>query len=371
MAIVVDALLIRVSTAIARRIDAGLSSCFFCINKSAEGVSMKPSKVKVPFSERTVPNKLAYISFGITLIIVVLAFSEQIVGYINFIQNDGYANQLDMVQSSGGQGTFAAFTSPSQESHIEIVLANIAFAMMVVQTLLIAVYLFITSGVPGKILSVVFSVPAIAVIILFILDANGLFGVIGIERESTFYQFLMEYGQIIIRGGLIFALALLITSLANEHTRVLSLIFIFGIIVYAIIAPLVFWLLKNFIPLVSLAGMVVFGILVIAALFAVSKFIPAEGGSSSNSTIASGNSNNSSSKATASQRKLTYGLSNPNFRKTRGKSFGMEVEGVFCTGAQGQEIYVCSVEDFEKGKVAVMNNGTRITRVAGCKAPER
>lgn len=118
-------------------------------------------------------------------------------------------------------------------------------------------------------------------------------------------------------------------------------------------------------------GYAVSAIVIIVVAVAISWFSGSPNNSSSSCNGEPMPHADSKLSSKTSQRKLTYGLSNPNFRKTRGKSFGMEVEGVFCTGAQGQEIYVCSVEDFEKGKVAVMNNGTRITRVAGCKAPER
>lgn len=108
-------------------------------------------------------------------------------------------------------------------------------------------------------------------------------------------------------------------------------------------------------------------IAIIAASFTGSE---SQSSDTSTSSYIGESASRTSSASNAAGRKLTYGLNNPNFRRTRGKSFGMDVEGIFCTGAQGQEIYVCSVQDFESGKVAIFNNGKQITDVAGCKSPQ-
>lgn len=120
-------------------------------------------------------------------------------------------------------------------------------------------------------------------------------------------------------------------------------------------------------------GYAVSVVVILLVAVGISLFSPS--GSSDTSTASdtskriSHESSNPSPKSTG--RELTYFLSNPNFRKTKGDSWGTEVEGIFCTGAQGQKVYVCSVQDFESGKAIILNNGKRVTSVAGYSAPKQ
>lgn len=318
---------------------------------------------------------LVFLSYAITVLLLVVTLVGQIFEYVGFLQNDGYAGQIEAFQNpDASKDGIVAFTE-TQGSSFSNLVGIIQFVLCVAQIVVLSLNLIAESETLGKVLTAVVSVPVLAAIVLVVYGSTELSHLWPIPENSLFYQFLTENGPNILYAGMACALILVIASFVHEDTRPLAQFFAIGLGLWLAIL-LVFWLLQNFIPLGSWIRYIIAA--AIAAVLVVFSCIVALGGvgSSDNSSGASSTSLSSSKPSTPSrkpsQRTLTYSISDPRFAGTeRPDSFGCMVKGVWFKDVYGRDQRACSIQDFEEGKVAIVNKGKRVTDIPGCKTPKR
>ena len=73
-----------------------------------------------------------------------------------------------------------------------------------------------------------------------------------------------------------------------------------------------------------------------------------------------------------SQKKKEYDFDTKFWRDRGGYGVGVpQADCIYMRNTWGEKTYVCTVLDYEKGNVAIINKKVRIMDVAGCKEPER
>ena len=146
-----------------------------------------------------------------------------------------------------------------------------------------------------------------------------------------------------------------------------------------IFIPLALLLIENIIPIiVGIVGLVI----VIGAIILGGKiFLNGDGESSGSSVssnlgrrinVSSSNSRQENRPKEKYQQKKEYHLNTIFWRDKGGCGIVVpQADCIYVKNAWGEKTYVCTVDDFEKGNVVIINKKARIINVAGCKTPER
>lgn len=305
-----------------------------------------------------------------------------IIAYIIFIVNGGYTAQIAAVEE---YGIFAGYDKKFTVGTTGMIFSGVGgiiiAALVALEFILIMTYYFIQGFLPivmGVDLGLI-TIQTITTVYL-INKTIGVFPRSYLEMRWVFEPFaevgiipevaLVVYGVIAV--ALIITFVFLLFQIDECKSMVVysavSLVISYGAI------PLLLLFLQNIIPLVTGLLALIIIVVVVVVLF---YFISLGGNSGSDNT--NYKSNNEESKREPSkpvemaptQEVKKYNI-NTVFYVDKGDGL-FEPCGpcIFYKDGFGFRQCVCSVEYFEKGKVAIVNKGVRVMNIAGCRRPQR
>lgn len=329
------------------------------------------------------------LGFLVPMIMAIVSVVTALVGYILYIVQGGYSNQVSLIKTSGTDGIYQGFTSGSAGLLTSGTIAKVIWILFLVQMIVMLISYFKTVGKAKKIIMIIDLIVLTIVIALFTVVVMISIGSLVFSEEqmmsalSTFEGMTVNLKTVLITYA-VFAVISVVTFLVLVLISECRWMLGYGMIslgVNYIAAPLVVLLLENIIPLVS--GIAVLAIIGLVIFLGFILFL---GGGDGECTSASGSySSGSSSSYSRNEIKETklvekqpyqevkkYDL-NTTFWRDKG-GYGVMVPQADCIyfkNTWGEKTYSCTVSDFEKGKVAIMNKNKRVMNVAGCKTPER
>lgn len=334
-------------------------------------------------------NNLAVL---IPVAIGVVALISGIVTYIMFIVNGGYVAQVDAIKKFGiFDGYDEKFTAGTTGMIFTGIVGKIIAVFVGAEFILMMTNYFRNSGKGKRIIMIVDLVLLTIQIVLIATIFWIAIGNIAIAEEAAYEEIkpfkvltinpkavLITYAVITLVSIITFIVLVLITKECRWMMGYTALSLGFSYIVI----PLLFLFLQNVIPLATGAVALVIVVAVIYFGFKIFLSEDSEGGGSSSSSGSSYTSSSSRSNNTYSasrkvekapyQEVKKYDL-NTTFWRDKG-GYGVMVpmaDCIYYKNAWGEKAYACTVSDFEKGKVAIINKGSRVMNVAGCKTPER
>lgn len=137
--------------------------------------------------------------------------------------------------------------------------------------------------------------------------------------------------------------------------------------------PFLLLLIMNILPIVV-------GIIVIGFIFLICKLFFSASGTASPSSSEERTSESPSSspvkekpkeRKNMNQKVKEYPYSTTFWRDKGGLGILTPQADCIYMGDKSTKTYVCTVQQFEKGEVAILHNGVRLINIAGCKTPER
>lgn len=331
-------------------------------------------------------NNLAFI---IPVFIGLITFLSGILTYFMFILKGGYGNQASAIGAYGGFDE--KFTTGTTGLITSGIVGKIIFALVCVEFILMMINYFRNSGKAKRIVMIVDMVILVIQIILTVTVFGIAIGKLVINQEDAYEALkpfegitinvktlFITYGVISLVSIIVFIV--LIKTSMECRCMVKNTVISLGISYIGI--PLFFLVLENIVSLATSALTIIF---VCGILFLVLKIFvggASEGGGSSSGARAShsGSSSRGDNYSTdfakvekgPKQEVQKYDL-NTTFWRDKGGcgAWVPRVDCIYYKNMWGEKKYACTVEDFEKGKVVILNKGNRIMNVAGCKTPER
>lgn len=331
-------------------------------------------------------NNLGYL---IPILIGAITFISGVISYIKFIVNGGYVNQVNATKEFGlFSGYDEKFTSGTAGMITAGIVGKIILTLICIEFVLLLINYFRTSGKAKRIIMVV---DLIVMGIQIVLTTAVFWIAIGnlVVSEEAAYEALKPFEGISINPKAILItyavvtlaslICFLILMLITKDCRWMIGYSAISLAVAYIGLPLVFLFLQNIIPLAT--GAIALAIIALVIFLGFKIFLGGDGESSSSGSYSSGAStthSRSEIKETKPVEKQPYQEVkkydlNTTFWRDKG-GYGVMVPQADCIyfkNAWGEKTYSCTVSDFEKGKVAIINKNKRVMSVAGCKTPER
>lgn len=331
-------------------------------------------------------NNLGYL---IPILIGAITFISGVISYIKFIVNGGYVNQVNATKEFGlFSGYDEKFTSGTAGMITAGIVGKIILTLICIEFVLLLINYFRTSGKAKRIIMVV---DLIVMGIQIVLTTAVFWIAIGnlVVSEEAAYEALKPFEGISINPKAILItyavvtlaslICFLILMLITKDCRWMIGYSTISLAVAYIGLPLVFLFLQNIIPLAT--GAIALAIIALVIFLGFKIFLGGDGESSSSGSYSSGAStthSRSEIKETKPVEKQPYQEVkkydlNTTFWRDKG-GYGVMVPQADCIyfkNAWGEKTYSCTVSDFEKGKVAIINKNKRVMSVAGCKTPER
>ena len=324
------------------------------------------------------------LGFLIPVVMAVFSVICALVGYVLFIVRGGYSNQVSLIKEFGKDGISQGFTSGSAGILTSGSIPKVIWILFFIQMVLMLISYFKNVGKAKRIIMIIDLVIIALVIALFVFVFIISMGLLFSSEEqlmSAISQYesmkvnlkvlLITYGVFAVVSFIIFMVLILI----SECRWMLG----YGMLslgVNYIATPLVVLLLENIIPLVA-------GILFLAIIGAVlwigfKVFIEGgeEGSSSSSSSVTSVSTSSTIEAKVVNKQQYQevkkYDLKTTFYRDKGGYGITTpQADCIYFKDTWGNKKYSCTVNDFEKGKVAIINKGSRIMNIVGCKTPER
>lgn len=337
------------------------------------------------FKEEPISN-LAYL---LVIAMALTAIISGVVSYIMFAAQGGYSQQIELLKNSGLDGISAGFTNGTVELITSGITSKIMCGLVFAEFVVMMISYFKNSSKVKRIIMIVDLVFCAIVIALATVVFWIAVGELVITEQDA-YKYFGEFDgmtinlRAILITYLVVATISLITYLVLVFTTrecrwmmgytALALLFV------NIAVPLFFLVLENIIPLVTGAvALVVIGVLIFFGF----KIFLSGGDSTSTPSTSSGRDNYSTQKEVVNETKLETKPSNqkeikdwsgPFWRDKGGYGFFVpQADCIYVKNAWGEKTYVCTVYDFEKGNVAIIDYKTkcRVMNIAGCKTPAK
>lgn len=339
------------------------------------------------FNEHTLNSLGQIIPVGM----VVASIVGFIVAIIKFIIAGGFSNQITSLKGDFFRGISEGSTYGTVSVLTSGIVSTIISILLFAELLVLIISYYKTENKAKKIVAsiclgigtVLFGVAGFILAVVF--------GVINLseQMEIKIAEMLTVFDGMqtstIVNGlkitaiiGVVALIVLVILMLVSEYKWMIINTAIALLLSYVIL-PLVLLLVENIIPMI--VGVVIVGVVAIVgiggAIFLRDKILLSGSGESSGSSSVGGSVGTSSSTSrTESKPKEKYQrIKKYDFNTIfwRGKGDGIlePEESIFMENVQGETTCVCSVYDFEKGNVAIINKRVRVINIAGCKTPER
>lgn len=336
------------------------------------------------FNEHTLNSLGQIIPVGM----VVASIVGFIVAIIKFIIAGGFSNQITSLKGDFFRGISEGLTYGTASVLTSGIVSTIISILLFAELLVLIISYYKTENKAKKIVAsiclgigtVLFGVAGFILAVVF--------GVINLseQMEIKIVEMLTVFDGMqtstIVNGlkitaiiGVVALIVFVILMLVSEYKWMIINTAIALLLSYVIL-PLVLLLVENIIPMiVGVVAIVVIG----GAIFLGDKILLSGSGESSGSSSVGGSVGISSSTSRTEskpkekyQRKKVYNL-NTRFWRDKGENgfFVPEADCIYVKDASGRKTYVCTVDDFEKGNVAIINKRVRVTHVAGCEPPER
>ena len=319
---------------------------------------------------------------------VVASMVGFIIAIIKFIIAGGFSNQITSLKGDFFGGISEGFTSGTASVLTSGIVSTIISILLFAELLVLIISYYKTENKAKKIVaSICLGIGTVLFGVAGFILAVG-FGVINLseQMEMKIVEMLTVFDGMqtstIVNGlkitaiiGVVALIVFVILMLVSEHKWMIKNTAIALLLSYVIL-PLVLLLVENIIPMiVGVVAIVVIG----GAIFLGGKiFLSGSGESSGSSSVGGSVGTSSSTSRTESkpkekyQQKKEYDLNTTFWRDKGGYGIAVpQADCIYMKNAWGEKTYVCTVHDFEKGNVAIINKRVRVTNVAGCKTPER
>ena len=322
-------------------------------------------------------NPIENLGLLIPFTMILVSFISAFIGYIFFIVHDGYSNQISSIKELGFDGIDQVFSSGSSRSLISGNIPKILGILFLIQMVVMLISYFRNAGKTKIIIMAIDLVILAMVIALFPIVAGSLF-MAPEQFINAFIPFegitidlkkvLITYAVFAGSSFIVFLILILISKCRWMLGYALR-----SLIMDFIIMPLGVLLLENIIPLATMIGFVA---VVGGVILFIFKVLLAGTGADTVSTNNSSSSNVSPKmKPTEKQQyqKIEKIDITTTFWRDKGGSGFVTPTGdcIYYKNNIDAKAYVCTVYDFETGKVAIMYKGSRVMNIAGCKTPER
>ena len=319
---------------------------------------------------------------------VVASMVGFIIAIIKFIIAGGFSNQITSLKGDFFGGISEGFTSGTASVLTSGIVSTIISILLFVELLVLIISYYKTESKAKKIIaSICLGIGTVLFGVAGFVLAVG-FGVINLseQMEMKIVKMLTVFDGMqtstLVNGlkitaiiGVVALIVFIILMLVSEHKWMIKNTAIALLLSY-IILPLVLLLVENIIPMIVgvIAIVVVGGVMFLGGKI----FLSGSGESSGSSSVGGSVGTSSSTSRTESkpkekyQQKKEYDLNTTFWRDKGGYGIAVpQADCIYMKNAWGEKTYVCTVHDFEKGNVAIINKRVRVTNVAGCKTPER
>lgn len=331
------------------------------------------------FKSQTLSSLAQLIPIGMVLVSIV----GFIIGIIKFVLSGGFSNQISLLNGDLFGGFSKGFTYGTVGILISGIVPKIISVFILLELVVLLVLYYKTEN---KIKKIIVSI-CLGLIVIFFNGILLILGMINISKPAQvkIMEMLIVFEGIKLSGGsnglvlmgIIFIIAFivfLVLIFISEYKWVIKKSMLALLLSY-IVFPLALLLVENIIP-------IIIGIIVFLMIIGVAIIIFKSNGVSgirdySNSGENSSKSHYKENKPKKEHQKVErFDLDNTLFWKDKGSGLGIFtpsplVDCIYVKNHFGQKDYVCTVYDFEKGNVAIINKGVRIINIAGCKMPER
>lgn len=321
-------------------------------------------------------NTLVSTAYLIPIIMILVSLIAAIIGYIQFIFNKGYNNQISLVKEFGFKGVSEGFTSGSSGLLISGYIPKIIWVMFLIQMIVMLITYFKNAKKVNTIIMIVDLVILLQMIVLYLgylyypRIVLAIFENIQIVTVLLFRDPTISFQVLFISliGVAVASTVTFIVLVMKNKCRWMFVNGIFSLAVNFIILPLLVLLLENIIPLVvGIIFLVVFG-----GIFYVILKIFITGFDEETSTSSKVTRNSKEVKKELHQQVKKFEIETVFWRDKGGNGITIpQGDCIYFKNSRTNKDYVCSVYDFEKGNVAIIVKGKRIINIAGCKFPER
>lgn len=354
------------------------------IKKTKELAGRTIQSVKT-FKEDPINN----LAFLIVMAMVLISIISGFVSFIMFIFQGGYSNQIESLQNNGIDGITSGFTSGTVGLITSGITSKIMHVLVMAELIVMLVAYFKNSNKTKRVIMIVDLV--LCTIIIF-LSAIIFWIAVGelVVTEQDAYKYLGAFDGMTINLRAVLIIYLIVAAVALITFIVLVFItkecrWMVGYTALALLfakiaVPLFFLVVENIIPLVT--GAVVLVVIGVLMVFGFKMFFSSSD-SSSASTTSSGRDNYSYQREEVRETKVETKSSNQKvikdwtgpFWKDKGGYGAMTPQSdcIYVKNSWGEKTYVCTVFDFEKGNVAIIDHKSknRVMNIAGCKTPEK
>lgn len=351
------------------------------------------TKVSIKYFKEQPLNSLGQL---IPVGMVVTSIVGFVVAIIKFVISGGFSNQISAIKGDFFGGISEGFTSGTASVLTSgVVLTIISILLLAELLVLIISYCKTESKVKKIIASICLGIGIVLFGIAGFILAVG-FGVINLSEKMKMkiIEMLTVFDGMqtatLVNGlkitaviGVVALIVFIILMLISDHRWMIKNSAIALLLSYIII-PLALLVVENVIPMI-------FGIIAIVVIggvffFAAKIFLSGDGESSSSSGGGySGGSYNEKDYGTNEQKSSSAPTKPSNQREIKdwwapfwrdkgGWGFAVPLaDCIYTKNAWGEKTYVCTVHDFEKGNVAIIDSKTksRVMNIAGCKYPAK
>ena len=320
-----------------------------------------------------------------------------IIGFIaafsSFISNNGYSKQIQIIKNDFIDGIGDAFTTGTVHILTTGMVSTIILLLLLAEFIVMLISFYQTENKIKKIASVVCLGLGVVVfgVAGFILAVG--YDIINFSYEieskilSIFTIFDGADVSTVLQGfeiaAFIGAAALFIFIILMLTSQYLWMVkkSAIALLVSYVLLPLLLLMFENIVPMITGAiAVVLLGIFAVIGLKAAVSGTESEDGGVSGCSKDYNYSNNRSIDTEPIENKpkeIKPKTKNYNFNTYFWRDKGglgvaqAAADCIYVKDSLGVTQYVCTVEEYEKGKVIINMNRVRVTNVAGCKYPER
>ena len=315
------------------------------------------------------------------------SFIGFIVAIIMFAVEGGFSNQIIELKEDFFGGISEGVTGGNVSAVMYGIVSTIILIFLLTEIVIIIVSFYMTEGMAKKIIaSICFGIAFISGGITLILAVG--FGEINLspQMEKKVEAILLNFEDVpiatfsnilkisILALGIAVLVFLLLIFLSEHRRKVINTAI--ALLLSYIVLPLCLLLIENLIPLcteiaaiVIIGGAIVFGCIAYFGGGGESSGSSKTGSGSINSATRSGSGKSPKEK---NQQQKVYDLNTTFWRDKGGYGIAVpQADCIYMKNAWGEKTFVCTVSEFERGDVAIINKKVRITKVAGCNTPMR
>lgn len=304
-----------------------------------------------------------------------------IVAIVKFVISGGFTNQITVLKGDFYGGISEGFTFGTVSVLTSGIVSTVISILLLAELIVLIISYYKTESKVKKIIaSICLGIGIVLFGVAGFVLAVG-FGLINLSEQmvTMIAEMLTFFGDVqtstIVNGltitaiiGAVALIVFIVIMLVSQHkwmikNSVIALLFSY------IIFPLTLLLVENIIPLIAL-------IVIGGAIFLVCKIFSGSeetsGSSGTGGSVGKFSSSSASHTESKHQQKKEYDLNTIFWRDKGGYGIAVpQADCIYMKNAWGEKTFVCTVYDFEKGNVAIINKRVRVVNIAGCKTPER